>query len=53
MRIFVDGEEVSRLPRLNSWMEKYKRICRLLKRYRHDGRMNWFYTRAYHELMKY
>ena len=51
MRIFVDGEEVSRLPRYASWQEKYKRLCHLIKRYRHDSRMSRFYSRAYHGLI--
>lgn len=52
MRIFVDGEEVSRLPRYAAILELDRRVCWCIRRFRHDARMKWFYTRVYHELIK-
>lgn len=51
MRIFVDGQEVSSLPRSTSWMQRYTRLCSLIKRYRHDSWLRRFYSRAYHGLI--
>ncbi|MBQ4331407.1 MAG: hypothetical protein IJC31_06180 [Spirochaetaceae bacterium] len=51
MSIYVEGREVSSLPRSTSWMQRYTRVCRLIKRYRHDSCLLRFYSRAYHGLI--
>lgn len=51
MRIFVDGQEVSCLPRSTSWHQKYEKVCRLIKKFRQDKYLFQFYNRAYHGIL--
>lgn len=52
MRIYVDGAEVPRLPGYATMLDRYRRICWCIGRFRHDARMKWFYTRVCHELIR-
>lgn len=51
MKIFVDGQEVTTLPRYYKFTEKYQRLISLIKRYRFDPCLSRFYNRAYHGLI--
>lgn len=51
MKYFVDGKEVSYLPRSASWYQRYEKVCRLIKKFRQDSCLFRFYSRAYHGLI--